>query len=204
MHPETTEKRIDTLPPEKAELVSEDLSAQIDFARFAHSNLQDMVKFADSKATGLLAVLSVVLTLLGGTSVHGAGTALATHIGAPLLFWLIVLPLPTFLAILACVSVLQPNWRVAGVTPPSNSPRLLWVGPSDLNRFGTCSEHLVMTLACSSPSQHLSDTAYENLKIAEVLRQKFERLSAAIKYLGAALISWLVIVVFSAVGVGVQ
>lgn len=61
-----TPSEVDALPVRGA-ATDADWSAQLDFARFSHANLQDMVKLADSKSTALIAVQSVVLTLLGKT-----------------------------------------------------------------------------------------------------------------------------------------
>lgn len=105
--------------------------------------------------------------------------------------------LPTLGAIFAYARVLHPNWRVAEVIPPADALRLLWVGPADLNRFGTSTANLLAELMQSLPAYHLADIAYENLKIAGIVEQKFARLSNATRWLWASLASWAVIVLFA-------
>lgn len=141
------------------------LDVAIELARTTHANFQDMVKVADAKATTLAGIQSVVMGVVLSSSAQGANALTA-------LFAVV-----STASILCGLLVLVPRFPKFG-RQPTQSRGLLWI--TDVSRFTAEPDKYVEALAATNHEHVLADYAFENLKIAELLRLKFRWLRRSV------------------------
>lgn len=176
--PETSTASESTAPTVAPDVTNEG----IELARGTHANLQDMVKVADAKATTLVALHTLIL---------GGGLAVLEKLEPS---WVVGL---FFLA--SMFSLFSAGWVIKPRFPLFPDPKgcrgLLWIKalPSTPEAF----EKYAAALASTTRQQLLSDLAFENTKIANLLKTKFRWLGLAIHALFAALALFMLLLAFN-------
>jgi Family of unknown function (DUF5706) len=174
----------------------EGTSEQIYFVGRAHTSLQEMLKMADQKATGFIAVFAIIGALVGSSwlsTIWSTYRALsgeqAVAMGA-----LGLVTLGASLASLFCSAlVLKPRFPKSGdVKAPSEAPLLMWA--DDLARYERDPEGYLQALKALPATGILADLAYDNLKISWILRQKYRWLNPGLYCLFAGLVGWAIVI----------
>lgn len=186
-----------------------DDAGALEFARATHANLQDMVKVADAKATSLVAIQALVLAFLGPELIEALGRAWRFWAAADVpARWLkteafLLLAGPALIGV-AALSGLCAIWTLKPrfprhLQPPPPARGFMWMDAllPFVERPGALEKHhgppqpphaYVEALRAHSMHARLADFAYENLKIAWLLRRKFRWLQHAVRLLAAALL----------------
>jgi hypothetical protein len=166
----------------------------VEFTRSAHTNLQDMVKLADAKATALMGSAGVIVALFGSNLID-------KFVAKSVSWWLLGLGAVTLLlllsAALCAILVLVPRFPgPEQVTPVVGAPGLMW----SLDRYYRAPSEYVQQLLTLTPHEVIGDLAHENLKITWILKRKWAWLGRAAKLLVVAFGAWAVTVVRAVLG----
>jgi len=155
-----------------------------------------MVKLADAKATAIIALQGIVVAVLGSNLIDRIAAAVLKSgfkgLGAAALATLLC----TLASLLMGMLVLLPRTNIGEhVQRPQHSARLVWI--DDLKRFKGDSTSCAEAFAQAEPPEVLADFAYENLKIAWLLRRKFHWLPWSLRLLAIASVGWSVTLVWA-------
>jgi hypothetical protein len=172
-----------------------------EFAGETYATIQELVKVADAKATALIALQGLVLVLFGSNLIDEIARALktsgpvATAVGVTALLTLGL----TVGSMLMGVGVLVPRdpEKKKAVRKPSQARGLLWL--SGLEPYETEPDAYVIALGTTTTDQRLADRAFENLKVAWILRRKFWFLKLSIWSLVVSVLFWAALIILTAV-----
>lgn len=181
--------------------MSGDTNEGKEFAGETYATIQDLVKVADAKATALIALQGLVLVLFGSNLIDEIARALkttgsvATAVGVTALLTLGL----TVASMLMGVGVLIPRdpEKKKAVARPSEARGLLWI--SALERYEKDPDTYVAALGSTTAALRLADRAFENLKVAWILRRKFQFLKLSIWALVVSVLVWAGLIILTAV-----
>lgn len=165
-----------TLPPTESGL---------DLARATHANLQEMVKVADAKA----AVLATLQTFMLGALLALPGELHELTVALAVSFCCC-----TAFSLVCAVLVLKP--RFPRFETPWGARGFLWVDAITSRPHDSYVEELRAT----SGAQLLADLAFENSKIASLLKTKFLWLQRSTTALACAVAPLVLVVIPSLIG----
>ncbi|WP_043428609.1 hypothetical protein [Cystobacter fuscus] len=170
----------------------------VEFAKDTHANLQDMIKVADAKATSFVALQALVLVILGSSlgqditkSIRDGGSSALVLV----VFGALVL-LSTSLSTGLCLLVLLPR-SPKHIRAPAGARGLLWIDA--INGGQVTPDSYLAALMRTGPRERLADLAFENLKIAWILRRKFYFLSKAAPVVAISFITWSLLIVVAVI-----
>lgn len=159
--------------------------AGLELARATHTNLQDMVKVADAKA----AVLATLQTFMLGALLALPGEPHEVVVALAIAF-----SCCTAFSLVCAVLVLKP--RFPEFETPRDARGFLWIGAITSRPH----DAYLAELRTTSEAQLLADLAFENSKIASLLKIKFAWLKWSTTALAWAVAPLVFVVIPSLIG----